>query len=76
MFLESGFKLANGNVIWPEGNARIYLSEYFDLSVPYENPYEDDPKDIRALSFNPDGKVLNGNINDTDIHDIWETYQP
>lgn len=76
MFLDDGFKLANGNVIWPEGNARIYLSEYFDLSVPYENPYEDDPKDIRALSFNPDGKVLQGNVNDNDILDILEAYRP
>lgn len=76
MFLRDGFKLANGNVIWPEGNARIYLSEYFDLSSPSINPYEDDPKDIRAISFNPDGNVLKGNINDNDILDILEAYRP
>lgn len=76
LFLDEGFELANGNIIWPEGNARVNLSEYFDLSVPFENPYEDDPKDIRALSFEPDGRVLNGNIYDKDILDIIEEYRP
>ncbi len=75
-FFDAGFGLANGNVIWPEGNARVYLSEYFDLSVPFVNPYEDDPKDIRALSLEPDGRVLNGNIYDQDILDIIEAYRP
>lgn len=75
-FFDDGFKLANGNVIWPEGNARIYLSEYFDLSVPFENPYEDDPRDIRAISFEPDGKVLNGNIYEQNILDILDEYRP
>lgn len=76
LFLDDGFELANGNVIWPEGNARVYLSEYFDLSVPFENPYEDDPKDIRALSFEPDGKVLNDNMYENNIMKILEEYQP
>ncbi len=76
VFQDDGFMLANGNVIWPEGNARIYLSEYFDLSVPYENPYDDDPADIRALSFEPDGTVLNMNFNDKNIIDILEGYKP
>ncbi len=76
VFQDDGFMLANGNVIWPEGNARIYLSEYFDLSVPYENPYDDDPADIRALSFEPDGTVLNMNFYDKNIIDILEGYKP
>ena len=73
-FSEKGFEVASGNVIWPEGNAKIYLSEYFDMSKEYSNPYEDDPKDIRAVSFDPNGDVLGGNIYKNSIMDIFESY--
>lgn len=74
LFVEKGFEVASGNVIWPEGNAKIYLKEYFDETKEAVNPYEDDPKDVRAVSFNPNGDVLNGNIYKNDILDIFESY--
>lgn len=73
-FTEKGFDVASGNVIWPEGNAKIYLSEYFDETEEAVNPYEDDPKDVRAVSFNPNGDVLTGNIYKNDILEIFESY--
>lgn len=38
------------------------------------NPYEDDPRDVRAVSFNSNGDVLNGNIYQNDIMEIFENY--
>lgn len=73
-FKHDGIKISSGNVIFPSGNARKYLSEYFDDKQVYVNPYEDDPKDIRAVSFNPNGEVLNGNINKENIMDIFQRY--
>ena len=49
-----------GNVIFPSGNALKYLGEYFDENTDCSNPYEDDPKDILALGFSPNGDVLDG----------------
>ena len=74
LFTEKGFEVASGNVIWPEGNAKVYLSEYFDVSKEYSNPYEDDPRDVRAVSFNPNGDVLGGNIYKNKIMDIFRDY--
>ena len=68
--------LGTGNVIWPEGNARIYLQDYFDLSKEYMNPYEDDPKDLRSVSIEADGNVLQGNIYHNSIIEILEDYRP
>ena len=65
-----------GNVIFPAGNALKYLAEYFDASTTVSNPYEEDPKDLRAISFGPDGSVLNGNVYQTDILEIMEQYRP
>jgi len=65
-----------GNVIFPSGNARKYLREYFDETVVYTNPYDEDPYDIRTLSFSPNGDVLGGNIYQTKILDILDTYRP
>lgn len=39
------------------------------------NPYEENPRDIHAISFNPNGDVLNGNINRDTIMDIIESYK-
>ena len=64
---------SEGNVIFPEGNALKYLAEYFTEVCP-ENPYEEDPRDVRCISFSPDGSVLDGNIYKTDIMDILEWY--
>ncbi len=66
----------DGNVIFPAGNALRFLGEYFDENAAGSSPYDEDPCDIRTLSFSPDGGVLNGNIYKTDILDIMETYRP
>ena len=76
MFTDEGFETAEGNVIWPEGNAKIYLAEYFDDANESENPYEDDPRDIRAISVNPNGDVLGGNIYRQPVMKILEAYEP
>ena len=76
LFTEIGFGLGTGNIIWPEGNARIYLKDYFDLSKETVNPYEDDPGDVKSVSIEPDGKVLQGNIYQNNIIKILENYRP
>lgn len=63
-----------GNVIFPEGNALKYLGEYFTESRP-ENPYEEDPRDVRCVSFDADGSVLGGNIYESDIMNILSGYE-
>ena len=68
--------LNQGDVIFPSGNALKYLHEYFDEKATVSNPYEEDPRDIKAISFEPDGAVLNGNIHQTDILEIMENYKP
>ena len=67
--------VGEGNVIFPEGNARIYLAEYFTDSVP-ENPYVDDPRNVRCLSFSANGDVLNGNVYRQGISEIIKNYAP
>lgn len=68
--------LNQGNVIFPAGNALKYLAEYFDENTTVSNPYEEDPEDLRTISFGPDGSVLNGNVYQTDILEILERYKP
>ena len=66
---------AKGNVIFPNGNAVKYLSEYFDEDKEYVNPYDEDPTDIRVISFSENGDVLNGNIYEKSIMEIIEEYK-
>ena len=66
--------MSTGNVIFPSGNAKKYLSEYFDDTKAYSNPYEDDPRDIQSISVNPNGDMLNANIYKNCIMDILNTY--
>lgn len=66
---------AQGNVIFPNGNAVKYLSEYFDEDKEYVNPYDEDPTDIRVISFSENGDVLNGNIYEKSIMEIIEEYK-
>ena len=68
--------LNQGNVIFPAGNALRYLREYFDENTTASDPYEEDPEDLRTISFAPDGSVLNGNVHQTDILEIMERYRP
>ena len=62
-----------GNVIFPEGNARKYLAAYFADTIP-ENPYLEDPRNVRCLSFLPGGDVLDGNVYKQDIMEIIRDY--
>lgn len=64
-----------GNIIFPEGNALRYLAEYFKNSIP-ENPYIEDPFDVRCVSVAANGNVFGGNLYCNDIMDLIETYQP
>ena len=74
-FSEMKIPVSEGNVIFPEGNAKKYLSEYFACGAP-ENPYVEDPADVRCVSFSPDGEVLGGNVYKTDIMQILNEYDP
>lgn len=68
--------LNQGNVIFPSGNALKYLREYFDENAAPFSPYEEDPEDIKTISFEANGDVLNGNVYKTDILEIIKTYRP
>ncbi len=72
-FADLEIPVGDGNIIFPEGNARKYLAEYFTDVCP-ENPYEEDPRDVRCLSFLPNGDVLDGNVYRKDIMEIIENY--
>ena len=71
-----GIPVGSGNVVFPSGNALKYLREYFGDDVTESSPYDEDPRDIRSISFSPDGDVLNGNVYKTDILEILRTYRP
>ena len=75
-FESLGIPEGEGNVVFPAGNALKYLREYFAPGVLPSSPYEEDPRDIRSLSFSADGGVLGGNIYETDILEIIRTYSP
>ena len=68
--------LNQGNVIFPSGNALKYLREYFDDNASPFSPYEEDPEDIKTISFDANGDVLHGNVYETDILEIIRTYRP
>ena len=72
-FAEMAISVNEGNVIFPEGNALRYLAEYFTDELP-ENPYVEDPRDVRCLSFEPNGNVLGGNVYERDIMEIIKDY--
>ena len=74
-FAEMAISVNEGNVIFPEGNALKYLSEYFTDELP-ENPYVEDPRDVRCVSFEPNGDVLGGNVYRNDIMEIIKDYAP
>ena len=72
-FADMGISANEGNIIFPEGNALKYLSEYFSDEL-FENPYVEDPRDVRCVSFEPNGNVLGGNVYERDIMEIIRTY--
>ena len=72
-FAEMELPVGEGNVIFPEGNALKYLAEYFEDTLP-KNPYADDPRNIKCISFEPNGDVLDGNVYEHDIMEIIKDY--
>ena len=68
--------VGSGNVIFPSGNALKYLKEYFDENTKYSSPYDENPRDIRAIVFSPNGDVLNGNVYQKGVLEILNEYQP
>ena len=74
-FAELEISENEGNVIFPEGNALKYLAEYFTDELP-ENPYVEDPRDVRCVSFEPNGDVLGGNVYRNDVMEIIKDYAP
>ena len=73
-FRAMGIDENEGNVIFPEGNAKKYLSAYFTEEIA--NPYVEDPTDVYCVSFDPNGDVLGGNLYERDIMEILKDYQP
>lgn len=74
-FRDMGISENEGNIVFPEGNARKYLAEYFTDEVP-ENPYVEDPRDVKCISFSANGDVLGGNVYRRDLMDMIENYVP
>lgn len=75
-FEEKGISQSKGNTVFPEGNAVKYLSEYFDGDNTPENPYKQNPEDVRAVCIEPDGKLYGNSIYKEDILDILREYDP
>lgn len=73
-----GLPVGKGNVVFPSGNALKYLAEYFGDDPDLTSPYDEDPLDVRTVSFSPEGDVagMAGNIYQTDILEIIERYAP
>lgn len=74
-FADIGLSENEGNIIFPEGNAKKFLAEYFTEDIP-ENPYIEDPRNVRCISFSPNGDALDGNIYAKDIMEIIKDYAP
>ena len=72
-FADMDIFAGEGNIIFPEGNALLYLAEYFTDDIP-ENPYVEDPSDVRCISFSSNGDVLGKNVYKCDIMQIIESY--
>ena len=74
-FSDLQIETSDGNIVFPQGNAIKYFSEYFLTSTPI-NPYVENPLDVRCLSFLPNGDVLDGNVYKDDILTIVRAYHP
>lgn len=77
-FAALGIPIGKGNVIFPSGNALKYLAEYFVDHPDLSTPYDEDPLNIRTVSFTPEGGVdgMRGNICRKGILEILERYAP
>lgn len=74
-FADTGIPVSEGNLIFPEGNARKHLAAYFTENIP-KNPYIEDPCVVKCLSFSPNGDVLHGNIYRQDVMELLAQYTP
>ena len=70
-----GIPEGDGNVVFPEGNAKKYLSAYFKGDIP-QNPYVEDPVDLRCLSVSPNGDLLDGNLYRESLASSLRRYAP
>ena len=75
-FQAIGVARSDGNVIHPAGNALLWLRDYFEQDVRSVSPYEEDPRDMRAVCVDPDGSVAGGNLYDAGMLDILDAYVP
>lgn len=75
-FNSMGIPTGEGNVVFPSGNALVNFSEYFETNNPPENPYIEDPTDIRAICLSANGDILSDNIYKKDILEILSDYTP
>ena len=74
-FRGMGLSVNEGNVVFPEGNAKKYLADYFTSVIP-ANPYVEDPYDVKCISFAPNGDVLGGNVYECDMMTLIDCYRP
>ena len=75
-FKKLGIPESFGNIVFPEGNAKIFLKEYFDEDNLPVNPYVENPKDIKSISIEPDGTIFGGNVYKENILEILDGYVP
>ena len=68
------FPESAGNIIFPEGNAKKYLAQYFTDKLP-ENPYVEDPKNLRCLSVDADGSLLGQSLYEKSVLEIIRDYR-
>ena len=74
-FYDMGISANDGNVIFPAGNALKYLGEYLNPMADNENPYWEDPADIKAICLSANGDILGSNIYKKDISKILADYK-
>lgn len=74
-FTAMGIEQSSGNVIFPSGNALKYFGEYFNDNMEYNNPYQENPRDVKTVSFSANGDVLGGNIYKNSICEIIDAYR-
>ncbi len=86
-FKDLDIPVSNGNNIFPAGNAKIYLSEFYektDIPMDFQcgqAPYTTKLDEVKTISVNPEGEVMVchfpiGNIYSRNILDIIKDYDP
>ncbi len=75
-FLKIGIKEGEGNIVFPQGRAIDNFEKYFDEDKTYSNPYAQNPYDLKSVSIEPDGTLLDGNIYTQGIDKILDGYNP